>query len=50
MLKKLPNKNEFEKRPPDVKEINAARRMAKKVSARLFRLMEAKTVKRADEK
>ncbi len=47
MLKKLPNKNEFEKRSPNLKEINAAKRMARKVSKKLFELMESKTVKDA---
>jgi hypothetical protein len=39
---KRPRKNDFAKRPPNVKEIRDAQKLAKKVSKELLDMMEAK--------
>jgi hypothetical protein len=39
--------NEFEKRPPNAKEVKAAQKLARRVDPTLLALMEANTVKDA---
>lgn len=41
-VKPSKRKNEFAKRPPNVKEVRDAQKLAKKVSKKLLEMMEAK--------
>jgi hypothetical protein len=45
MKRRLPKRrNELQRRPPTVKEIRDAQKLARKVSKDLYEMMEAKTV------
>jgi hypothetical protein len=46
-MRKQYNVNQFQRRPPKRTEIREAQKLAKKVSAKLYSMMEAKTVKNA---
>lgn len=41
-MKPLPNPNPWQKRPPNRAEVKAARALAKRVSLKLVKLLEAK--------
>jgi hypothetical protein len=46
-MRKQYNVNQFQRRPPKRTEILKAKALAQKVSAKLYSMMEAKTVKNA---